>query len=442
MIQESAWRPRASSRSRRSRPASPRSSRPTSARPSGCAARSPRAASAAAPSTATSSRPAQAARSPPRWRAPLWSRDLARIRRKFEEAGLALKLDNGTEVGLLCSLQYDPRYGLSLKVQDADPAFALGELELRRRAILLRLESEGLFEPNRRLAVPTLPQRIGVVTSRRERGVQRLSQDALRPRVRLPHPARRRPDAGGAGRGLGAARARRPRAPGAGPHRRHPRRRQPHRARRAGQRGGGAADRRAARPRLDRHRPRDRRERPRLRRQPAPQDPDRRRRGDPRPLRRDRAPPRDRAAAPRHHVVLPPADGAAAARARHAPAIRQGTRKLIDVARARARAAPSGAGPARPAAAGDRALGPRGGPAPVRLREPPLLRAEEERLQTARGRCRTAWSYRGEMERQPPRATAGAHDARRGLADPSGAQPGTRRFRASRCYERSAPAGW
>jgi exodeoxyribonuclease VII large subunit len=95
----------------------------------------------------------------------LWSRDLTRIRRKFEEAGLALKLDDGTEVGLLCALQYDPRYGLSLKAQDADPAFALGELELRRRAILLRLEAEGLFAPNKRLAVPLLPQRIGVVTS-------------------------------------------------------------------------------------------------------------------------------------------------------------------------------------------------------------------------------------------------------------------------------------
>jgi len=95
----------------------------------------------------------------------LWSRDLARIRRKFEDAGIALKLDDGTEVGLLCSLQYDPRYGLSLKAQDADPAFALGELELRRRAMLLRLEGEGLFEPNRRLAVSLLPQRIGVVTS-------------------------------------------------------------------------------------------------------------------------------------------------------------------------------------------------------------------------------------------------------------------------------------
>ena len=96
----------------------------------------------------------------------IWRRDLAAIKRKFEEASLEFKLDNGTQVGLQCSVQYSPQYGLSLKVSDADPAFALGELELKRREILLRLEKEGLFEPNKELAVPALPQRIGFVTSK------------------------------------------------------------------------------------------------------------------------------------------------------------------------------------------------------------------------------------------------------------------------------------
>jgi exodeoxyribonuclease VII large subunit len=96
----------------------------------------------------------------------IWRRDLAGIRKKFQEASLEFKLENGTQVGLRCSVQYSPQYGLSLKVSDADPAFALGELELKRREILLRLEKEGLFEPNKQLAVPALPQRIGFVTSR------------------------------------------------------------------------------------------------------------------------------------------------------------------------------------------------------------------------------------------------------------------------------------
>lgn len=51
------------------------------------------------------------------------------------------------ELGFECSLQYSPQYGLSLKVVDADPAFALGELELKKREILDRLKKEGLLEP-------------------------------------------------------------------------------------------------------------------------------------------------------------------------------------------------------------------------------------------------------------------------------------------------------
>ena len=96
----------------------------------------------------------------------IWSRELTSIRQSFRRAALDLQLDNGTEVGICCSLQFDASYGVYLKVHDADPAFALGELEIRRREILLKLESDGLFEPNKRLAVRLLPQRIGVVTSR------------------------------------------------------------------------------------------------------------------------------------------------------------------------------------------------------------------------------------------------------------------------------------
>ena len=98
-------------------------------------------------------------------RAMIWRTELSTIRQKFNHAGLTLQLDDGTAVGILCSLQFHSRYGLSLKILDADPAFALGELELRRREILLRLKKENLFDPNKQLTIPLLPQRIGVVTS-------------------------------------------------------------------------------------------------------------------------------------------------------------------------------------------------------------------------------------------------------------------------------------
>jgi len=96
----------------------------------------------------------------------IWSRDLIRIRKKFQDQNIELKLDDGTSVGFQCSVQYSPQYGLSLKVEDADPAFALGELELQKREILNRLAKEGLFEKNKQLFLSMLPQKIGLITSK------------------------------------------------------------------------------------------------------------------------------------------------------------------------------------------------------------------------------------------------------------------------------------
>lgn len=96
----------------------------------------------------------------------IWSSDLFSIRSKFKTMNIPLKLDNGTQVGVLCSIQYHNHYGLSLKVLDADPSFAFGELELRKRRLIQQLEKEGLFQLNKQIAVPCFTQRIGLVTSK------------------------------------------------------------------------------------------------------------------------------------------------------------------------------------------------------------------------------------------------------------------------------------
>jgi len=95
----------------------------------------------------------------------IWQRDLSAIKELFRSKDMNLVLDNGTVVGVLCSLQFSPQYGLSLKVVDADPAFALGEMELKKQEIIKRLQMEGLFELNKQRFVPLLPMKIGFVTS-------------------------------------------------------------------------------------------------------------------------------------------------------------------------------------------------------------------------------------------------------------------------------------
>jgi len=98
-------------------------------------------------------------------RCTIWSNDLRRIRARFARDGLELQLQRGTVVGLQCVVQFHASHGLSIRVIDMDPAFVLGELELRRRRIMMKLEQDGLLGRNSERAVPLLPNRVVLITS-------------------------------------------------------------------------------------------------------------------------------------------------------------------------------------------------------------------------------------------------------------------------------------
>lgn len=100
----------------------------------------------------------------------IWRDDLTTIKRRFADAGLDVDLGAGTAIGARCAVQYDGRYGLSLRIVEMDPAFAIGELELRRRMIIDRLTREHLLGANRLRPIGLLPMRIGVVASRTSAG--------------------------------------------------------------------------------------------------------------------------------------------------------------------------------------------------------------------------------------------------------------------------------
>ncbi len=98
-------------------------------------------------------------------RCTIWGQHLNVIKSKFQRAGIKLQLENGTVAGFQCMVQFHPQYGLSLQVIDADPSATLGEMELKKREIIARLQSEGLFEINKTKIVPLLPKTIGLISS-------------------------------------------------------------------------------------------------------------------------------------------------------------------------------------------------------------------------------------------------------------------------------------
>src|SRR4051794_25598005 len=67
---------------------------------------------------------------------------------------------------------YDGGGKVTLHVTDVCPEFTLGQIELRRREVLARLDKEGLTVLNRRLPFPDVPLRVAVVSSRQAAGLR------------------------------------------------------------------------------------------------------------------------------------------------------------------------------------------------------------------------------------------------------------------------------
>jgi exodeoxyribonuclease VII large subunit len=87
----------------------------------------------------------------------------ARIERKLSDAGLALRA--GQRLEIIGRLEINDRGVLSLVVDDVNVDALVGDRLRARRDLVHRLVAEGLFDANRRLKLPRLPLRVGVVAS-------------------------------------------------------------------------------------------------------------------------------------------------------------------------------------------------------------------------------------------------------------------------------------
>lgn len=71
----------------------------------------------------------------------------------------------GMSVRLKVTTSFHPRYGLKLVVEDIDPAYTVGLLEMRRQETLAKLSAAGLLDRNAQLPLPLAPQRLAVISS-------------------------------------------------------------------------------------------------------------------------------------------------------------------------------------------------------------------------------------------------------------------------------------
>lgn len=97
-------------------------------------------------------------------RATIWSYSYRSISAWFQSV-TGENLKAGMTVLANVQVQFHEVYGLSLNVKDIDPNFTLGERARKKQEIISQLKEDGVFEMNKGLRLPTVPQKIAIISA-------------------------------------------------------------------------------------------------------------------------------------------------------------------------------------------------------------------------------------------------------------------------------------
>ena len=99
-----------------------------------------------------------------RSRATIWSYTYRMLKPYFETT-TGQFFTQGIKILVQVSVEYHPSFGLSLNIKDIDPIYTVGDMAMQRKEIINRLQAEGVFEMNKELQLPLVPQKIAVISS-------------------------------------------------------------------------------------------------------------------------------------------------------------------------------------------------------------------------------------------------------------------------------------
>ena len=102
-------------------------------------------------------------------RAMIWKWQYPQLKAFFEDTA-GQPLQAGIIVLVRVQVSFSELYGISLFIDDIDPAFTVGEQALEKKRTVERLTKEGYLEMQRELALPRLPYALAVITSKTAAG--------------------------------------------------------------------------------------------------------------------------------------------------------------------------------------------------------------------------------------------------------------------------------
>lgn len=106
-----------------------------------------------------------------KFRAIIWDRTYRMLKPYFEQTTQS-ELKAGINVLVMVKVEYSDVYGISLYIMDIDPTYTVGNMEMRRAMVIQQLTADGVFEMNKELDFPLVPQRIAVISSETAAGYE------------------------------------------------------------------------------------------------------------------------------------------------------------------------------------------------------------------------------------------------------------------------------
>jgi len=97
-------------------------------------------------------------------RANIWA-NTYRILKPYFETSTKTQLSSGIKILILVTIEFHELYGFSLTIYDIEPSFTIGDIELKKAKIIEQLVKDGIFEMNKELEFPIVPQRVAVISS-------------------------------------------------------------------------------------------------------------------------------------------------------------------------------------------------------------------------------------------------------------------------------------
>jgi len=101
----------------------------------------------------------------------IWYKTQLFISKKLGELYESI-LQDGRQIRFKAKIEFHEVYGLKFNIEDIEPSYTMGMVEINRQKTIAKLKKEGLLYKNRETVLPKVIKRVAVISSQKAAGLQ------------------------------------------------------------------------------------------------------------------------------------------------------------------------------------------------------------------------------------------------------------------------------